>query len=35
MIDFKQFYTDDEVIRLAQDLVRILSHKYIEDRRAE
>lgn len=32
MIDFKQFYTDDEVIRLAQDLVRIPSHKYIEDR---
>ena len=32
MIDFKQFYTDDEVIRLTQDLVRIPSHKYIEDR---
>lgn len=35
MIDFKRFFTEDEVVKLTQDLVRIPSHKDVENREKE
>ena len=32
MLDFKKFFTEEEVIKLTQDLVRIPSHKDVEYR---
>lgn len=35
MIDLKKFYTEEEVVKLTQDLVRIPSHKDVENREKE